>query len=171
MKKIGLAGLGVGIGILCLAGCGRARELPVAESAERSAPSSSPYVTEVGEIKIEYRPVAIPSRIAPNSRAEIQFEARNVGAKIWPVGGANPLRFGYHWEVLRGDGTWDRVVWDDGNRAMLKSDVKPGEAVVVTLPVKALPKSCPTCRLVIAPLLELKAWSESARYIAPVNVS
>ena len=50
-------------------------------------------------------------------------------------------------------------------------DVKPGEAVVVTLPVKALPKSCPTCRLVIAPLLELKAWSESARYIAPVNVS
>jgi len=170
MRGLRPAGLAIVSVSLLFAGCGRSQEVAVPARAERSAASSSAYVADVGEIKVEYRPVLIPSRMAPNSRVEVQFEAKNVGAKIWPVGGANPLRFGYHWEVLRGDGNWDRVVWDDSNRGMLKSDTKPGETVVITLPVRALPKSCPTCRLVIAPLLEMKAWSGTTRYVAPVNV-
>ena len=63
------------------------------------------------------------------------------------------------------------VQWDDSNRAGLKADVAPGESVVVTLPVKALANACPNCRLVIAPLLEMKTWSEKAKSIAPVNIS
>jgi hypothetical protein len=165
MKASGLAGLAIGLEIACFAGCGHSHELPAPKGA-----SLKPYVTEVGEIQVEYRPVSIPSRMAPNSQTEVRFEARNMGVKIWPAGGGRPLRFGYHWEVPRGKGTRETVLWDDSSRGLLQSDTKPGETAMVTLPVHALPKNCPTCRLVIAPLLELKGWS-SALYVAPVNIS
>jgi hypothetical protein len=171
MKTIGLAGLAIGLGVVTLSGCGRSREAAVPERAERSAASSSAYVTDVGEIKVEYRPVAIPDRMAPNSRADVQFEAKNTGAKAWPSGGDFPLVFGYHWASPAVNGEWETVLWDDSNRGVLKADTKPGESVIVTLPVHALPRACPSCKLVIAPLLEMKAWSESARYVAPVNIS
>jgi len=168
LRPVGLAVVSSG---LFFAGCGRSHELPAPQRAEQSAASSSPYVTEIDEIKIEYRPVAIPAHLAVNSKAEVEFEAKNMGAKTWPSGGDFPLRFGYHWVSPAAGGQWETVQWDDSNRGALKSDTKPGESVLVTMPVHALARTCPNCKLVIAPLLEMKAWSESARYVAPVNIS
>src|SRR5881397_4010427 len=131
MRGLRPAGLAIVSFSLFLAGCGRSRELAVPERAERSAASSSPYVTDVAEIKVEYRPVAIPGRMAVNSQADVQFEAKNTGAKTWPRGGDFPLVFGYHWASPTPNGEWETVLWDDSNRGVLKADTKPGEAVVV----------------------------------------
>ena len=171
MKTSGLARLAVGLGIVGIVGCGRSREVPVAERAAEAAVSSSPYVTDVSEIKVEYRPIAVPSRMAMSSRADFQFEAKNTGAKAWPSGGDFPLRFGYHWASPTATGEWETVLWDDSNRGGFKSDIKPGQSVIVTMPVQALPRACPDCKLVVAPLLEMKAWSETGHYVAPVNIS
>jgi len=171
MKRGRLAGLAIGLGVVFAAACGRATERPVAERAERNAESSSRYVTEATDIKVEYRPVSIPARMAVSSRADVQFEAKNTGAKAWPSGGDFPLRFGYHWLSPAANGQWKTVQWDDSNRGGFKSDVKPGESVIVTMPVQALPRACPDCKLVVAPLLEMKGWSDSAQHIAPVNIS
>jgi hypothetical protein len=171
MRGLRPAGLAIVSFSLLFAACGRSRELAVPERAERSAASSSPYVTDVAEIKVEYRPVAIPARMAVNSRADVQFEAKNTGAKTWPRGGDFPVVFGYHWVSPTANGEWETVLWDDSNRGVLKADTKPEEAVIVTMPVRALPRACPNCKLVIAPLLEMKAWSETAHYVAPVNIS
>jgi hypothetical protein len=109
--------------------------------------------------------------MAPGSEAKVRVEAKNVGTAAWPSAGDHPFVLGYHWEAPGADGAWAVVLWDDSNRAVLDADVPPGKSVVLTLPVKALPNPCPNCRLVIAPLLEMKVWSENAKSIAPVNIS
>ena len=171
MKRGRLAGLAIGLGVISAAGCGRAAERPVAERAERNAGSPSPYATNIGEIQVDYRSVSIPDHMAPGGGVYFQFQVRNTGTKIWPVSGANPVRFGSHWEVPRGEGKWERIVWDDGSRGWLKTDMKPGETALIVLPVHAPQKNCPDCKLVVAPLLEMKGWSESSVFVAPVNVS
>ena len=170
MKIRGLAVLTVGLGILALAGCGRSHEAASAERAEAGG-AATPVAPDLDGLQVEFVSASVPAHLAPGSEVKVRVEAKNVGTKDWPAAGANPFVFGYHWEAPGGDGNWAVVQWDDSNRAALKANVAPGETVVVTLPVKALPNACPNCRLVIAPLLEMKAWSENAKSIAPVNIS
>ena len=151
---------------LILSGCGRS---PEAASAARTDTSGA--APDLDGQQVEFRSVEVPAHMAPGSRTEVRLEAKNVGTKSWPAAGAYPFVFGYHWEAPGADGNWGVVLWDDSNRGILKADVRPGQTVVVTLPVKALPNACPNCRIVIAPLLEMKMWSDTAKSIAPVNIS
>jgi hypothetical protein len=157
-----------GVGVLVLIGCARSEKAaaPPAERATAAAPAAA-----VDEISVEFRTLSVPGRLAPGEASEVKFEAKNVGPKPWLATGEFPLVFGYHWEEPAGEAQWQTVVWDDSNRGTLPSDVAPGQSVVVTLPVRALPRPCAGCRLVVAPLLEMKAWSQTARLALPIVVS
>jgi hypothetical protein len=154
---------------LLLVGCARSER--TASPPAAASPAATDLVTDAGEIRIEFEPLSVPARMGPGSEAQIRIQAKNVGTKTWPSGGEYPLRFGYHWEAPAGEGRWEVIVWDDSNRSGLPSDTRSGETVVITLPVRAPARACTGCRLVIAPLLEMKAWSETARYPAPVDIS
>ena len=166
MKIRGLAVLAIAVGLLVPAGCGRSRETPGA-----SPQAAAPAAPDLDGLQVEFVSADVPPHMAPGSEAKVRLEAKNVGTKAWPAAGDFPFVFGYHWEAPGADGNWEVVQWDDSHRAILPMDVPPGESVTVTLPVKALPNPCPNCRIVIAPLLEMKAWSEVAKSITPVNIS
>lgn len=170
MKIRGLAVLTVGLGILSLAGCGRSREAASAERAQTGG-AATPVAPDLDGLQVEFVSQDVPGHLAPGAAAKVRLEVKNPGSKAWPAAGDHPLVFGYHWEAPGADGNWGVVLWDDSNRAGLPADVPAGETVVVTLPVKALPTACPNCRLVIAPLLEMKTWSEKAKSITPVDIS
>lgn len=164
MKRLGPSSLAVVFFISFFAGCGRSHETAGAPPAAAAAP-------DLDGLQVEFLSAAVPEKMAPGAEAQVRVEAKNVGTAAWPSAGDHPLVLGYHWEAPGADGAWAVVQWDDSNRAGLKADVPPGETVVLTLPVKALPNPCANCRLVIAPLLEMKTWSEKAKSIAPVNIS
>ncbi len=170
MKMRSLAILAIGVSLLGLARCGRSHETAGAPRTEGGAPAAA-AAPDLDGLEVQFLSAAIPAQMASGSEAKVRVEAKNVGGTAWPSAGDHPLVFGYHWEAPGADGNWAVVQWDDSNRAMLDADVPPGKTVVVTLPVKALPTACPNCRLVIAPLLEMKTWSETAKSIAPVNIS
>lgn len=159
----------LGLGVLILLGCAPSEK--AGSHATESAPSAGPAAAAIGDIRVEFRTLSVPARLAPGAQSEVRFEARNAGPRPWPATGDSPFVFGYHWEEPAGDGQWQTVVWDDSNRGTLPSDVAPGQSVVVTLPVRALPRRCAGCRLVVAPLLEMKAWSETARLDLPIDIS
>src|SRR6476469_9241872 len=165
-----LAVLAVVLSVSGLVACGRCGEKS-AGGANTGAPAASVPAPDLDGLKVEFRSADVPAHMAPGSQTKVRLEAKNVGDRPWPATGNFPLVFGYHWEAPGADGNWAMVVWDDSSRAVLPADVPPGESVVVTLPVKALPNPCPNCRIVIAPLLEMKAWSETAKSVAPVNIS
>lgn len=129
------------------------------------------YVADIAAVRVEYRPLSVPHRMAPGSQVDVKFEAKNSGDATWPAGGEFPLHFGYHWEAADATGKWETISWDDSNRAGLPSDTPPGGTAVITLPVRAVPRACVGCRLVIVPLLEMKAWSDTAGLRVPVDVS
>jgi hypothetical protein len=166
MKRL----VAVVFGVLFLVGCGRSHETASAPGTDSGAPAAA-AAPDLDGFEVEFPSAAVPARMAPGSEAKVRVEAKNVGSKAWPSAGDHPLVFGYHWEAPGADGNWGVLVWDDSSRATLQADVPPGETVVVTLPVKALSNPCPNCRLVIAPLLEMKTWSEKAKSITPVNIS
>ena len=164
-----LAVLAVVLSVSVLAACGRSGDKS-AGGTNTGAPAA-PSAPDLDGLKVEFRSADVPAHMAPGSQANVRVEARNAGDRAWPAGGDTPLHFGYHWEAPGADGNWAVLVWDDSNRAGLTADVPPGESVVVTLPVKAVPNPCSNCRIVIVPLLEMKVWSETAKSIAPVNIS
>lgn len=171
MRIGALAILTIGLSVPGLAGCGRSPEAASAGRTDSRVVPATPAAPDLDGLRVEIRSAETPAHMAPGSRSQVRFEATNVGTRAWPAGGAFPFRFGYHWEAPGADGNWVVVLWDDGNRAGLLADVAPGETAVVTLPVRALPRACPNCRLVVAPLLEMKAWSEAAKSILPVRIS
>ena len=169
MRKLGPATLVIAVCAVVLTACGRSRETNAGGGGTgASAPAAAP---DLDGLKVEFKSADVPAHMAPGSEAKVLLEAKNVGDRPWPASGDFPFVFGYHWEAPGADGNWAVVVWDDSSRATLPADVPPGGSVVVTLPVKALPNPCPSCRIVIAPLLEMKTWSETAKSIAPVNIS
>jgi hypothetical protein len=169
MRKPGLAALAIAACAAVFTACGRSRETNAGgANAGAAAPAAA---LDLDGLKVEFRSADVPTHMAPGSQANVRVEAKNVGDRAWPADGDAPLHFGYHWEAAGADGNWAVIVWDDSNRAGLTADVPPGGSVVVTLPVKAVPNPCPNCRIVIAPLLEMKAWSETAKSIASVNIS
>lgn len=171
MKIRGFAVLTIGVSVLGLAACGPSHETASAPRTDTGAAPAPAQAPDLDGLQVEFRSAVVPAQMAPGSEAQVRVEAKNVGTRAWPAAGDFPFVFGYHWEAPGADGNWAVVLWDDSHRAALKADVEPGETVVVTLPVKALRNACPNCRLVIAPLLEMKAWSETAKSIAPVNIS
>ena len=56
----------------------------------------------------------------------------NTGVVTWPSAGPNPVHLSYHW--LAADGSV--VVWD-GARALLPSDLAPGQSAVISVPVSS----------------------------------
>ena len=159
--------LAIVLGSVFWAGCGRSRETTAGANPDAAAIAAP----DLDGLKVEFRSVEVPAHMAPGSEVRVQLETKNVGTKSWPHGGEFPLAFGYHWEAPGADGNWAVVSWDDSNRGVLQADVSPGETATVILPLKALPTACPNCRLVIAPLLEMKTWSTTQTSIATVNIS
>lgn len=152
-----------------------ARKEPTSQTTEarvQAPASNAPYLTRVEEIRVEYRPVDVPTAMAAGSEVTVRFEAKNTGSATWPAHGTPPFRFGYHWADPEGRGNWDSVVWDDGNRGDLTVDVPPGAVATITLPVKALPKTTKGSKLIIAPLFETTGgWSADAPYVVTVDIS
>ena len=169
MKRLGPS-VAIVFGVLFFVACGRTHETASAPRTEGSAPAAA-AAPDLDGLQVEFLSAAVPAQMAPGSEAKVRVEAKNVGTAAWPSAGDHPLVLGYHWEAPGADGNWAVLQWDDSNRAVLEADVAPGKSVVLNLPVKALPNACPNCRLVIAPLREMKAWSEKAKSIAPVNIS
>jgi len=155
-----------------------ARKESLAGTPERptgSSPSAARYVGRASEIRVAYRPGRVPASLNRATEATVEFEARNSGTGTWPSKGPVVLRFGYHWADPEGTGSWNSIVWDDGRRGEIASDVPPGAKDVVRLSVRALGRGCAKCKLVIAPLLQGSAgveWSTdaSAAYVATVDV-
>jgi hypothetical protein len=171
MKRLGTSSLAVVLIVSLFAACRRSSETTTAKPSGTDSGAPAASAPDLDGFEVEFPSAAVPARMAPGAAAKVRLEVKNVGSKAWPSGGDHPLVFGYHWEAPGADGNWGVVLWDDSNRGTLPANVPPGETVVVTLPVKALPNACPSCRLVIAPLLEMKAWSEKAKSITPVNIS
>lgn len=40
---------------------------------------------------------SVPARMLPGSTAQVQISVENAGTLVWPAGGSNPVRLGYHW--------------------------------------------------------------------------
>lgn len=160
MKIPSLSVLAIGLSFLGFAACGRSHERANAPRTSSGAPAAATE-PDLDGFEVQFQSAAVPARMAPGSEAKVRLEAKNVGSKAWSSAGDSPLHFGYHWEAPDAGGNWVVVATDDGNRGILRADVAPGETVVVTLPVRALPKACPNCRV----------WSETAKSIAPVNIS
>ncbi len=144
------------------------------EPTNSSAPAA-PYVSRASEIRVAYRPISIPDSLKPATEAAVQFEARNTGSGAWPSKGPLVLRFGYHWADPKGTGSWNSIVWDDGHRGEITSDVPPDGKATIHLSVRALDRSCGACKLIIAPLLQGSArvdWSTDtpSAYVATVDV-
>ena len=169
MKRLGPS-VAIVLGVLFFVACGRTHETASAPRTEGGAPAVE-AAPDLDGLEVQFLSAAVPAQMAPGSEAQVRVEAKNVGTAAWPSAGDHPLVLGYHWEAPGADGNWAVVQWDDSNRAGLDADVPPGKTVVLTLPVKALRNPCANCRLVIAPLLEMKAWSEKAKSITPVNIS
>jgi len=159
--------------VLLTPACGR-KELAnqTTEAAPPVPPSNTAYVTLAKDIRVEYRPIDIPTSMAAGSEVPIQFEAKNTGESTWSSHGIPPFRFGYHWADPKGAGSWIAVVWDDGNRGDLNLDVPPGGSAIVIMKVKALPTRAKGCKLIIAPLLETTGgWTTDVPYVATVDIS
>jgi hypothetical protein len=171
VRDLGPASAAIVLCSVFLAGCGRSPEAASSERAQTGASAASPTPQDLDGLQVEFKSADAPAHLPPGALAEIRLKARNIGTKPWPATGDYPFVFGYHWEAPDANGNWAAVAEDDGNRGTLLADVPPGETVVVTLPIRALPTACPNCRVVIAPLLELRMWSETAKSIVPVNVS
>lgn len=158
--------------LLLAAACSRKESASGASEAGPARATNVPYLTRVEEIRVEYRPLDIPATMAAGSEVTVRFEAKNTGNTTWPAHGTPPFRFGYHWADPEGTGSWDSVVWDDGNRGDLTVDVPPGGVATITLPVRALPKRAKGSKLIIAPLFERSGgWSVDVPYVATVDIS
>ena len=100
--------------------------------SSRDAAPGSFTLRVTTDLDAGYGSTTAPESIVPGGEILIDVALRNTGLQVWPAGGANPVRLGYHWL----DGTPVPVVWD-GARGLLPHDVRPGEDVTVTLPVRA----------------------------------
>ncbi len=162
--------------VLLTFSCARKESLAgTPEKPMGSSPSAAPYVSRASEIRVAYRPISIPDSLKPASEAAVQFEARNTGTGTWPSKGPLVLRFGYHWADPKGTGSWNSIVWDDGHRGEIISDVPRDGKATIHLSVRALDRSCAGCKLIIAPLLQGSTgvdWSTDtpSAYVATVDV-
>jgi len=159
--------------LLLTSACGQ-KEMTVqtAEAAPPAPSSKTAYVTRVKDILVEYRPIEIPASMAAGAEVTIQFEAKNMGKSTWPSHGTPPFRFGYHWSDPKRTGSWNAVVWDDGNRGDLNLDVPPGGSAIILMKVKALSTRGKGYKLIIAPLLETNGgWTTDVPYVAAVDIT
>lgn len=68
-----------------------------------------------------------PASMAPGGTYPMTVSFTNAGSLAWSAGGANPVRFAYHWRNGACSGT-SIAVWD-GARTVLPGNVAPGGAV------------------------------------------
>lgn len=69
----------------------------------------------------------LPSVMAASATAPVSVSFTNAGTATWTAGGANPIRFAYHWRNGACPGTTNAVF--DGVRTALAGDVAPGSTV------------------------------------------
>jgi peptidoglycan hydrolase-like amidase len=97
-----------------------------------------------------------PASIVPGGEVNIEVRVKNAGLEVWPAGGENPIRLGYHWF----DMSSRAVVWD-GARTLLPRDVAPGEELTLTVDMRA-PQSEGAYALSWDMVQEGKSWFSRA---------
>jgi hypothetical protein len=159
--------------LLWVVACGR-KESAAPDAGSLAAPAVTPvYVRDLSRIQAQYADPQIPARMQRGSEVEIRFVATNAGDETWPSQGDLPVRFGYHWAnpSLRG-GDWQSIIWDDGHRALLPSDVAPKASVPLTLKVQVPHVPSEGYKLIVAPLLEGPAggWTTTVPLVTTIEV-
>jgi hypothetical protein len=161
-------------GSLVLAATSSCGGTPKRPGDDRPAAVETPatYVMNAVEIKLEYLPLDIPTSMKAGAVVTARFQVKNLSRDSWLAKGSSPVKFGYHWSDPVGTGSWSSVVWDDGQRASLPSDVPPGGKAVLVLSVQALPKPTREAKLIIAPVMDGQpgGWQQEAPLVVTVNI-
>ncbi|MGH2451733.1 MAG: SpoIID/LytB domain-containing protein [Candidatus Limnocylindria bacterium] len=71
-----------------------------------------------------------PTQVTLGAQIDLSVVVTNYQGRVWPAGGASPVRLSYH--ILRSDGSV--AVWD-GRRGLLPVDLPPGTSVAVPISV------------------------------------
>ena len=114
---------------------------------------------------VSYDVAAVPKTATFTAPISAPVSVTNLSSFVWPSGGANPVRLGYHWTDILGK----TVVWD-GQRSLLPADVPIGGTVTVNATI-ATPKTPGTYVLQLDLVREGIAWfSTSGAPAANVTV-
>ena len=85
---------------------------------------------------LDYQEVELPSPWPAGEVGTVKFRViSDLGCL--PPGGSALLGIGYHWSDPDRTGSWDSIVWDDGNYAFLPDGLGPGQSTEVSLQVAA----------------------------------
>ncbi|HZP95167.1 MAG TPA: N-acetylmuramoyl-L-alanine amidase [Candidatus Limnocylindria bacterium] len=74
----------------------------------------------------------VPIAWVAGETKQITVTVQNDGGRVWPAGGANPVRLGYKW-VSNATGN----TFPGATRVALPADVQPGQSVTLTFPMTA----------------------------------
>ncbi|MHB8684514.1 MAG: S8 family peptidase, partial [Dehalococcoidia bacterium] len=98
----------------------------------------------------------LPSTMARGATAQTLVSFTNSGSRAWPSGGANPVRFSYHWKTGACPGASTSAF--DGQRTDLPADVAPGASVTNLMTTVQAPSTAGTYCLVYDLVQEGITW-------------
>jgi SpoIID/LytB domain protein len=84
------------------------------------------------ELGAGYDHTTTPAAAIAGAEMRVEVRITNTGLRLWPAGGDQPVRLGYHWY----DAIANTVLWD-GTRAALSSDVSSGQSATFAVNVRA----------------------------------
>jgi hypothetical protein len=84
------------------------------------------------ELDASYDHSTAPSAVIAGAEMSVEIRLTNTGARLWPAGGDQPVRLGYHWYDASGN-----TLLSDGATAALSGDVASGEATTLNVSVRA----------------------------------
>ena len=146
-------------------GCTPSEDQPPGSVASTASGSPLPDSGYKAAITVVSPP---PQTMHGGETATVKAKVKNMGTVAWPAGvpgGKYRVTLGNHWLDKNGN----TVVLDDG-RADLPHDVKPGEEVELTLPVKA-PKAAGDYVLELDMVHEGITWfTAHGSQIAKINI-
>ncbi len=93
----------------------------------QGASMQSATVTATPPYAVTWGANTLPSTITASATAAVTVSFTNAGTATWNAGGANPVRFAYHWRNGACAGASSAIF--DGVRTLLPADVAPGGGV------------------------------------------
>lgn len=98
---------------------------PLAEPSP--GPMLPPFVPEdfQSKVRVEFVTVELPEAFKAGAPSRVRCVVRNDSPFALPASD-HRAGLGYHWSDPDGTGTWNAVVWDDGNHVLLETPLDPG---------------------------------------------
>ena len=84
------------------------------------------------DLDASYEHTTAPSAVIAGAETPVEIRLTNTGARLWPAGGDQPVRLGYHWYDASGN-----TLLSDGATAALPSDVASGQSTTLSVSVRA----------------------------------